>query len=169
MVTSIGDYAFDWCSGLTRVTIPEGVTSIGGATFFGCGRLTSITIPASVTSIGNSAFYGCYELTSINVDANNSIYCDIAGILYNRNQTELVVCPAGLTGIINIPEGVTSIGSNAFRDCSGLISITIPEGVTSIGNNAFDGCSGLTIYGYDPSAAKTYASENNITFIAVEP
>ncbi|MBQ2608017.1 MAG: leucine-rich repeat domain-containing protein, partial [Paludibacteraceae bacterium] len=64
-VTSIGNSAFDGCSGLTSVTSPNSVTSIGYATFAGCTGLTSITIPISVISIGNAAFYGCSGLTSI--------------------------------------------------------------------------------------------------------
>ena len=57
-VTSIGEYAFNGCSGLTSVNIPNSVTSIGYATFSGCSGLTSVTIPNSVTSIGYAAFHG---------------------------------------------------------------------------------------------------------------
>ena len=64
-VTSIGDYTFDECTGLTSIIIPNGVTSIGNAAFRGCTGLTSITIPNSVTSIGSFAFYQCTGLTSI--------------------------------------------------------------------------------------------------------
>ena len=66
-VTSIGDAAFESCTGLTSVTIPDSVTSIGWSAFIGCTRLTSITIPDSVTSIGSSAFSGCSSLTSITI------------------------------------------------------------------------------------------------------
>ena len=58
-VTSIGDYAFCNCSGLTSVTIGNGVTSIGEFAFYGCSDLTSVSIPNSVTSIGSSAFQHC--------------------------------------------------------------------------------------------------------------
>ncbi|HWI57899.1 MAG TPA: leucine-rich repeat domain-containing protein, partial [Bacillota bacterium] len=58
-VTAIGGFAFQYCSGLTKVTIPNSVTSIGNYAFEGCGSLTSLTIPNSVTTIGNGAFEYC--------------------------------------------------------------------------------------------------------------
>jgi hypothetical protein len=64
-VTSIGDYAFTQCRGLTSITIPDSVTSIGEAAFLSCSFLTGITIPDSVTSIGIGAFQDCSNLTSI--------------------------------------------------------------------------------------------------------
>ena len=66
-VTSIGSYAFQYCSGLTSITIPNSVTSIGEKAFFGCDGLTSATIPNSVTSIGNLAFALCSGLTSVTI------------------------------------------------------------------------------------------------------
>ena len=66
-VTSIGDFAFLYCSGLTSVTIPNSVTSIGQSAFSGCSGLTSVTIPNSVTSIGRSAFGECSGLTSVTI------------------------------------------------------------------------------------------------------
>ena len=131
-VTSIGEYAFFDCSGLTSIIIPDGVTSFGKSAFYGCKGLTSITIPDGVTSIGEYAFYGCSGLTSIIIpDGVTSIG---SGAFYGCS---------GLTSII-IPDGVTSIGSGAFQNCSGLTSILIPDGVTSLSNATFRGCSGLT-------------------------
>ena len=72
-VTSIGQDAFHYCSGLTSIEIPNSVTSIGGSAFLGCTGLTSITIPNSVTSIGAWAFYGCSGLTSVKVYAKTPI------------------------------------------------------------------------------------------------
>ena len=130
-VASIGDYAFESCSGLTSITIPSCVTSIGEGAFQHCS-LTSITIPNSVTSIGEYAFSFCTGLTSVTIP--NSV-TSIGNSAFNR-------C-SGLTSI-TIPNSVTTIGNSAFEVCSGLTSITIPNSVTSIGNDAFYGCSGLT-------------------------
>ncbi len=62
-VTSIGNYAFYYCTSLTSIEIPNSVTSIGQYAFYYCRRLTSIEIPNSVTSIGSSVFMNCGTLT----------------------------------------------------------------------------------------------------------
>ena len=66
-VTSIGNYAFYYCDGLTSVTIPSSVTSIGNYAFEGCSSLTTVTIPASVKSIGDNAFSFCTGLTTVTI------------------------------------------------------------------------------------------------------
>ena len=131
-VTSIGSWAFFYCSGLTSVTIPNSVTSIERSAFSYCSGLTSVTIPNSVTSIGNGAFYYCSGLTSVTIP-NSVSYIEDWAFSY---------C-SGLTSV-TIPNSVTSIVRRTFEGCSGLTSITIPNSVTSIGDNAFNGCSGLT-------------------------
>ena len=142
-VTSIGEHAFENCSGLTSVTIGNSVTSIGDYVFSGCSGLTSVTIGNSVTSIGDGAFYYCSSLTSINVASGNTHYSSIDGVLYNYVQDTLMQCPCAKTSI-TIPNSVTSIGEAAFENCSGLTSVTIPNSVTSIGGSAFWCCRGLT-------------------------
>ena len=144
-VTSIGSSAFENCSSLTSVTIPDSVTSIGSYAFWCCSSLTSITIPNSVTSIGYEAFDNCDKLNQINVDTANTVYSSENGVLFNKDKTELIRYPAGKTDTAYaIPDSVTSIGSSAFSDCSSLTSITIPDSVTSIGSSAFSDCSSLT-------------------------
>ena len=131
-VTSIGDYAFYGCSGLTSITIPEGVTSIGGSAFYGCSGLTSITIPEGVTSIENFTFYNCSSLTSITIPEGVTSF----------GRHAFLGCSS--LASITIPESVTSIDVYTFYGCSSLTSITIPEGVTSIGGSAFSSCTNLT-------------------------
>ena len=151
-VTSIGDWAFYWCSGLTSVDIPNSVTSIGDYAFYWCYGLTSIDLPNSVTSIGEGAFWNCTYLTSI--DIPNSV-TDIGNLAF------LECCD--LTSV-TIPNSVTSIGEGAFYGCSDLTSVIIPNSVTSIGERAFSFCSGLTSVTVDPSNPK-YDSRNNCNAI----
>ena len=106
--TSIGNYAFEGCSSLTSIEIPNSVTSIGEDAFRNCSSLTSIEIPNSVTSIGYGTFYNCNSLTSITIpDSVTSI-----------GSYAFDDC-SSLTSI-EIPDSVTSIGRYAFYRCSNL-------------------------------------------------
>ena len=169
-VTLIGIDAFNGCSGLTSIEIPEGVTSIGENAFSGCSSLTSVTIPNSVTSVGKDAFKNCSSLQKVIV-SDIAAWCGIsfgnasgnplyyAKHLYRNESTEIkdLVIPNSVTSIkfaafygcssltsVTIPNSVTSIGKSAFCYCSGLTSVTIGNSVTSIGDYVFMECTNLT-------------------------
>jgi hypothetical protein len=153
-VTSIGNAAFDGCSGLTSITIPSSVTNIGSGAFADCSGLTSVTfdIPSSVTSIGDDAFSGCSSLTSLTIPSS------VTSIGENAFRGF-----SGLTSV-TIPSSVTSIGDHAFEGCSGLTSIIIPSSVTSIGDIAFYGCSGLTSITFDLPSSVTSIGDGAFAF-----
>ncbi len=134
-VKSIGDSAFKYCRSLESVTIPDSVTSIGSSAFAYCS-LESVTIPDSVTSIGDSAFYLCSSLKVVNFNATNCTYMGTNWSPVFRG----CICLA----TVNIGENVTNIPAYAFYYCSSLTSITIPNSVTSIGDSVFEYCSSLT-------------------------
>ena len=178
-VTSIGDEAFDGCTGLKSITIPDKVTSIGVAAFDSCTGLTSVTIPNSVTSIERYAFSGCKGLSAITIP-DSVTYISYGAFYYCTSLTSISIPDSvtyiswhefegcsGLTSVI-IPNSVTYIAERAFCYCSGLTSIIIPESVKTIGDLAFSGCEKLTIYGKKGSYAQTYAIENNIPFVVIE-
>ena len=149
--TSIGNYAFHYCTNLTNITIPNSVTSIGDDAFYICTNLINITIPNSVTSIGYRAFYLCKSLTNITIPD---------GVISIKNQT--FYCCESLTRLI-IPSSVISIGDYAFHYCTNLTNITIPNSVTSIGNDVFNGCISLTSINVDSNNEK-YMSDNGVLY-----
>ena len=172
-VTSIGNNAFQFGgSRLTTITIPDSVTTIGSYAFYYCSSLTSVTIPNSVTSIGDFAFACCRSLKAFYgkfASADNRCLV-IDGVLNS-------FAPAGLTEY-TIPNSVTSIGGGAFYYYSSLTSVTIPDSVTSIGGYAFSSCDSLTsvyckpttpptgdsnMFGGNASDCKIYVPRNSVS------
>lgn len=127
-VTMVCYGAFEDCTNLKSVTIPNSITSINQWAFTNCSSLTSIIIPNDVTYIGDAAFGNCSGLTSIKIP--NGI---------TRIEDKAFLGCSGLTSI-KIPDGVTIIGWRAFAFCTSLTSVTIPNSVTGIASDAFERC-----------------------------
>ena len=162
-VTTIGGSAFSHCSGLTTVTIPSSVTSIGDWAFYSCSGLTSVTIPNSVTNIGKGAFGECQALESITIEGSPSLgprafensgisklilpdikaWLSIEGVRELLAKRSLYIYSNENSEIkeLIIPEGVKSIPSWAFMNCTGITSVIFPNSLESIGFQSFKGCS----------------------------
>ena len=152
-VVRIGSWAFNGCTGLTSVIIPNSVTFISDHAFENCSGLTSVTIGDSVSVINDYAFRGCSLLTSIT----------LPNLLHVIGNDAFMGC-SGLTSI-TIPGSVTHIGVYAFAFCSNVTStIVIPSSVTSIGDGLFHYCTGLPGIIVD-SDNPTYDSRNNCNAI----
>jgi hypothetical protein len=131
------------------VTIPASinslpVTAIGHLAFHDNPIIISATIPASVTNIESAPFPYCRNLLSITVDSGNAFYTSLNGVLFDKNETAIIQCPATKAGSYSIPHGVTIIGGWTFDGCLGLTNIIIPDSVKSMGEAAFSDCYGLT-------------------------
>lgn len=141
-LTFIGRYCFAECSALESIELPDGVTSLDQSTFAGCTALSDVKLPANLTTLGDSVFYQCKSLSEI-----------------------------------QWPQYLSSIGQACFA-ATAMKSVDIPATITGIGysafgynvdeNDQFVKNSSFTIYGYDGSYAQTYASENELTFVAHE-
>ena len=113
--------AFDGCSELQEIVIPNSVTELGG--FYGTA-IKSIVIPDGVTMFANNMFRNCSELESITYPPHLTFVGN--GAFEGCNFESII-----------IPEGVEKIGSQAFAGCSNLISISFPSTLTEIGDWMF--------------------------------
>lgn len=144
-VTKINTYAFWACDLLTNVVIPNGVTTISSGAFNDCHSLLSFTIPAGVTTIERYAFTNCSSLEEFVVEEDNENYSSVDGVLFNSDKSKLIFYPGGKKEkSYDIPNSVTMIEEDAFRECQLLTSVTIPDSVISIGGDSFWRCSSLT-------------------------
>lgn len=162
-ITSIGNYAFEYCYDLSSVTIPESVTSIGDEAFYSCSNLESIHLPKALTSIGKKAFDGC-ALTNLTIPQSvekigemafigNKNLLSVSVESANKNYDSRDNCNAIIETKTNrlirgckntvIPPNIERIGLWAFNNCD-VSAITIPNSVKVIERCAFSRCVGIT-------------------------
>lgn len=196
-VVAIGDRAFSSCLDITGVVIPNTVTSIGNYAFYQCVGISSpIVIGEKIVSIGTSAFFGCSNVPEVIFKAidckqmggstSSSVFGNCASLTKLTigplvqtipdyafcgadNLNSPLVLPHGLEkigsfafafctslkGELVIPEGVKSIGECAFHQCHSLTKLKIPSSVTSIGQRAFYQCFGFTTISIEATVPPT--------------
>ena len=162
-IATIGEFAFSDCTSMTSVKLPKNLASLGKLAFSGCTKLTSIVIPKVTVWMGLNPFFNCAIINSIVVEEGNPVYDsrNNCNAIIHTATNELIagslstVIPNDVVSIADcafeqlritelvIPEGVVSIGREAFRDCWYLRSIEIPSTCTTIGHGAFNDCSRL--------------------------
>lgn len=167
-VKKIKQGSFVKCNNLTAVNIAEGVEIIEGQAFQNSdsnNNINKINIPSSVNNIGAGPFD--MDIEYIDVSPNNSKYCSVDGVLYNKECTEIVAYPQKLNSngsysILNgtirieehtfddaelseivIPDSINYIGSGAFYGMNNLVNITLPSGIKKIENYTFADCTSL--------------------------
>ena len=172
-VTSILSGTFSGCSNLSAISLPDSINYISsyafegtayykdesnwenGALYIGNALVAAkhygddelsgdFWLKEGTRIIAEETFTFCDKLKSINVSSSNKYFSSIDGVLFSKDKKTLIAYPEGKGSSYNIPNGVTSIGDDAFSYQDGLSSVTIPNSITSIGSGAFYNCKGLT-------------------------
>lgn len=130
--------AFCGCESLKEIDLPSSLVEIDTLAFQNCSGITSLEIPRSVSTIEENAFLRCSSLESFAVASDNSLFCSVDGVIFNKDKTMLIAYPCGRYGEYIIPTGVSKICEGAFSWNDNLTSVTIPFGVEEIGDEAFE-------------------------------
>ena len=151
---NIGGILHQYFGSAQEVVIPDNYHHIGANAFQGCETIKSIRVPESVLTIGPGAFDSCKNLEEVNLpntlsEISVSVFSDCPNLRTIKLPSTIkqiskwCFYKSGITSI-TIPEGVQTVGANAFYRCENLIEILLPNGLTSIGDDAFWGCTSLS-------------------------
>ena len=150
-ITSVGACAFQTCGSLNSVTLANTVETIGTAAFDSCGALTTVTLPG-VKTIGEGAFNDCVTLSSVSLGS----VTDIGASAFNGCKDLRGIDLSGVASIginafsgsglteVILPDSVTTVNANAFSSCAGLQSVTLGCGVSELPDSVFASCTSLT-------------------------
>lgn len=154
-VLAIGESAFEDCSLLNSITIPNSVLFIGKSAFRNCNVLRTVVLPNSLMSIEDFTFYGCDYLRDINIPSTITRIgewafhnCSLSGTLTipeSVTEIDMYAFHGNFITTLNIPNSVTHIGELAFADCSFLSSVTLPNSVKDVGWRVFESCDNLPV------------------------
>ncbi|MBR2445616.1 MAG: leucine-rich repeat protein [Clostridia bacterium] len=155
VMTELSDFAFNGCTALSSVILPESMEKIGSYAFYGCTSLSTVALPEGLTTIGDWAFSDCIALEEIILPKSLTTIKERA--FYRCISLKSIVIPESATNIgeyafynchaltsATLPSTIKTISKGMFMYCRELISITIPESVTNIGSHAFYDCNMLT-------------------------
>ncbi len=153
-VQTIESSAFRGCVNLTKIDLQDGLTQIGNSVFLDCSALKDVVIPESCTTIGNSAFENCINLASAVLPSKLD---RISEGLFRNSGVNKIDLPDTVSVIevnafrecaalteIKMPANLQIIENYAFQGCTALAAVTFPENLQSIGRNAFSNCNALT-------------------------
>lgn len=164
-LTTIESFAFFDATKLETIVLPDSLEVIGSWVFYRSG-LHSLCIPENVSAIGNWACCGMPNLPEINVAEENSYYCSVEGVLYDKNVKTLVAYPAGNTALdYSVCDGVTTIAPGAFGDVQNLQTLNIPASVNSITESTFELATAL-YYIHVDATNTTYCDIDGVLYTA---
>ena len=175
---TFGDYAFAYCDGPETFDLPAGLTELSWGMFTG-STIAYIDIPESVSKVEDYAFSNCDYLEEVVFPDGISvmgdyIFRDCDGIEFVHLPTALTKIPWGCFWNCSIPEleiheGVTEIGNQAFWDAYALTKLVVPASVKSVGSSmVFDGADALVIYCWKDSFIHRYAQEHEIPYVLMD-
>lgn len=176
-------------SGITRINIPESVTNIGSYAFCGLPSITEITLPDSLKIAGEGLFVGCENLEKVDigkstaiisgydfastpamkqiiVDPQNTAYTVVDGVLYSKDMTKLIYCPAGKTGELIVPLSVREIDNGAF-DTVNLSSITFLNPEVVISDEYYCDFDDVLLKATKDSTVEVFANNYGYTFESI--
>ena len=179
-VTDVGEGVFGNCTGLRTASLPDSLTYLNTGMFNGCTALTSVTLGNNVKDIYQGAFGECSSLDGLILPGSLQNFVGNGGkVFFNCSSLSELTIPYGPTKLVFF-----SLGG-----CSGLRSLTLPASFLGIGSSLFDDCDSLEelyvygkntsvsltnvpstakIYGFNGSAAQTFAENNSLTFIPLD-